>query len=96
MTDGRDFFSPDFLSTEENSMSIHESNANNSQVIQGEYKEEQKKEVLTYLRSKLRMIRLLRKKTFPPSRDFIQETVNVMSVPETIRDATPRKADTYY
>ena len=94
MTDGRDFFSPDFLSTEENSLSIHESNANNSQVM--EYKEEQKKEVLTYLKSKLRMIRLLRKKTFPPSRDFIQETVNVMSVPETIRDATPRKADTFY
>lgn len=94
MTDGRDFFSPDFLSTEENSLSIHESNANNSQVM--EYKEEQKKEVLTYLKSKLRMIKLLRKKTFPPSRDFIQETVNVMSVPETIRDATPRKADTFY
>ena len=39
-------------------------------------------EALEYLESKLRMICLLREKTFPTQRDLIQETVHVMTVPE--------------
>ena len=49
-------------------------------------------EALEYLESKLRMICLLREKTFPAQRDLIQETVHVMTVPEQARDMTPRKA----
>lgn len=42
------------------------------------------------------MIRLLRAKTFPPQRDFVQEAVDVMSVAEQLHDATPRKAETFH
>ena len=61
-------FSPGFLSTEENSVSLV-MDQNMDSIM--EYKEEQKKEVLEYLMSKLRMIKLLRAKTFPPTRDLI-------------------------
>lgn len=47
--------------------------------------------MLEYLESQLRMIKLLRLKTFPPSRDIIDETVKVMSVPEKLRDHTQIK-----
>ena len=55
------------------------------------YKDEQKIEVLSYLKSKLRMVKLLKLKTFPPQRDVVSETVNVLAMPEQIRDQTPKK-----
>jgi len=48
-------------------------------------------EMLGYLESQLRIVKLLRFKTFPPSRDIIDETIKVMSVPEKLRDQTALK-----
>ena len=59
------------------------------------FKEQQKSEMLAYLESKLRMIKLLRHRTFPPSRDLIEETVKVMSVPERLRDQTSLKKKSF-
>ena len=51
--------------------------------------------MLAHLESKLRMIKLLRMKTFPPARDLIDETIRVMSVPERLRDQTSLKKKSF-
>ena len=51
--------------------------------------------MLAYLESKLRMIKLLRLKAFPPARDIIDETMRVMTVPERLRDSTSFKKTTF-
>ena len=43
------------------------------------HKEQQKREILSYLQSKLRMIKLLKLKTFPKKRDIVSEAVDVLA-----------------
>ena len=49
--------------------------------------------MLEYLQSKLRMVKLLREKTFPARRDIVSETVNVLALPEKKKPGarSPRK-----
>ena len=40
------------------------------------------------------MVRLLHEKTFPKERDVVEEAVQVLTVPEKIRDGTQRTTST--
>ena len=85
--------------TNDTSVEVEDKNATSTSQSQSQsrskfesFRELQKQQVLSYLESKLRVIKLLNEKTFPPKRNLIQEAVSVMQVPENIRDCTPKKA----